>query len=309
MRNCTAYCEKLHGFDLCETSIDNLTMRRYNIAEVILLEKSRILYSAAEKADAERDLKVYKADELVQKARYSLSLTEQRFLLYAISKIQPGHDAGQEYELNLADFQRVCGSDGDESYSRVKAWIKHLADKSWWMAEERSETLVRWFSTVRIYQQSGVIAVKFHEDMFPYLFRLAERMRESGKLYTSYTLRYVLPMKSTYSIRLYELLKSYQKNNESWWFELDKLRHLLDCENYSRFPDLRRYVLEPAVREINQYTDMSIDISFIKEGRKVKAIEFKMLEKDFKGLLKSHHDGLTELEGNVHYWDIKQTNV
>ena len=134
-------------------------------------------------------------------------------------------------------------------------------------------------------------------------------MRESGKLYTSYTLRYVLPMKSTYSIRLYELLKSYSKNNQSWWFELDQLRHLLDCENYNRFPDFRRYVLEPSVREINQYTDISIDVKLIKDGRKVKAVEFKMLEKSFKDLLKAHHDGLTELEGDVHYWDVKQTNA
>lgn len=302
-------CEKLHGFNLCETCIDGFTKIWYDTAEVIYLENSKILYNAAERADAERDLRVYKADELIQKARYSLSLTEQRFLLYSISKIQPGHDAGQEYQLNLADFQRVCGADGDESYSRVKAWIKHLADKSWWMAQERSETLVRWFSTVRIYQQSGVIAVKFHEDMFPYLFRLAERMRESGKLYTSYTLRYVLPMKSTYSIRLYELLKSYQKNNKSWWFELDQLRHLMDCENYNRFPDFRRYVLEPSVREINQYTDISIDVKLVKDGRKVKAIEFTMLEKSFKDLLKAHHKGLTELEGDVHYWDTKETNA
>ena len=198
----------------------------------------------------------------------------------------------------------MCGTDADESYSRLKAWVKHLADKSWWMADGASENLVRWFQTVKLFPKSGMIRVRFHEEMFPYLFRLAEQMREDGKLYTSYTFRYVLPMKSTYSIRLYELVKSYQKNNSSWWFDLGSLKHLLDCDNYKRFPDFRRYVLEPAVKEINQYTDIKLDYNLIKQGRKVVAIDFTMIEKDFTEIVQAHHEGLTELEGEVHYWDI-----
>ena len=267
------------------------------------MEKTKVSISAENSTDAQRNIKIYKSDELIQKARYSLSLTEQRFLLYSISKIQPKHDASYFYDIDLSEFQKVCGTDGDESYSRVKAWIKRLADKSWWVVEDRSETLVRWFSTVKLFPDSGMVRVKFHEEMFPYLFRLAEQMRETGKMYTSYAFRYVLPMKSTYSIRIYEILKSYQKNNESWWFELGKLKHLLECENYGRFPDFRRFVLEPAVREINQYTDIKVDYSLIKQGRKVVAVDFTLLEKDFAELLRAHHDGLTELDGNTHYWD------
>lgn len=268
------------------------------------MQKTEVKFSPETAVDEERNLKIYKADELVQKARYSLSLTEQRFLLYAISKIQPNHDTSYFYDISLSDFQKVCGVVGDESYSRTKTWIKRLADKSWWMAEERAETLVRWFSTVKIFPDSDMVRVKFHEEMFPYLFRLAEQMRESGRMYTSYAFRFVLPMKSTYSIRLYELLKSYQKNNASWWFDLDNLRHLLDCENYQRFPDFRRYVLEPAVREINQYTDINTEYSLIKQGRKVVAVDFTLLEKDIKEMIEAHHRGLTDLDGNVHYWDI-----
>lgn len=270
------------------------------------MQSTRIKFSAENEADEHRNIEIYKADDLIQRARYSLSLTEQRFLLYAISMIRPTHDESYFYDINLAEFQRVCGTDSDESYTRVKAWIKCLADKSWWMAEGRSESLVRWFSTVKLFPDSGVVRVKFHEEMFPYLFRLSEQMRESGRLYTSYTFRYVLPMKSTYSIRMYELLKSYHKNNESWWFDLDKLRHLLDCEHYTRFPDFRRYVLEPAVREINQYTDIKVEYSLIKEGRKVVAVDFTLLDKAFPEILQAHHDGLTEIEGNVHYWDINK---
>lgn len=265
---------------------------------------TEIKFSNENSADAERNLKIYKSDELIQKARYSLSITEQRFLLYSISKIQQEHDSSSFYDIRLSDFQKVCGTDADESYSHVKAWIKRLADKSWWIKQNRSESLVRWFSSVKVFPGSDLIQVKFHEDMFPYLFRLAEQMRESGQLYTGYTFRYVLPMKSTYSVRLYELIKSYQKNNIKWWFLLDDLRRLLDCECYKRFPDFRRYVLEPAVKEINLYTDIKLEYVLVKKGRKVTAVDFTILEKEFGELVKAHRHGLTELDGKVHYWDM-----
>lgn len=255
--------------------------------------------------EREREAKIYKADELMQKARFSLSLTEQRLILYAISKIQPNHDASEIYKIDMGDFFKVCGISDNESYTRTKDHLKRLADKSWWLKQDRSESLVRWFSVVRIFEQSGVIHLKFHEDMFPYLFELARRMRENGRTYTSYEFRYVLPMRSTYSIRLYELLKSYQKNNQRWFFNLNQLKNLLDCENYGRYPDFRRFVLEPAVNEINKFTDIKISAEPIKQGRKVESIEFAMLDKDFAELLKANQVGLTELDGNIHYWDIK----
>lgn len=265
-------------------------------AEIKQLDKEK-------QVENERDLKIYKADELMQKARFSLTLTEQRLILYAISKIQPSDTSATLYEIKLGDFFKVCGTEDNESYTRTKDQLKRLSDKSWWLQQKDCESIVRWFSVVRLYQNSGKIFVKFHEDMFPYLFELAKQMRESGKTYTSYDFRYVLPMKSTYSIRLYELLKSYQKNNQQWWFTLDKLRHLLDCEHYERFPDFRRYALEPALKEINKFTDLNISINLVKDGRKVVAIEFNMHEKSFNELLQANHDGLTALDGNIHYWD------
>lgn len=273
------------------------------------MEREDLLLTPSEKADKERESKVYKADSLVQRARYSLSLIEQRFVLYAISKIKQDDPADTKYRIDLRDFQRVCGTDSDQSYNYTKGWIKKLADKSWWMADGKSDVLVRWFSSIRITRQSGLVEVKFHEDMFPHLFRLAEQMRENGQFYTGYTLRNILPMKSTYSIRIYELLKSYQKNNRKWWFEIGELKKLLDCENYVRFPDFRRYVLEPAEREINLYTDIKVKSSTVNQGRKVVAIEFTMLNKTHRELVQANHDGLTEIEGAVHYWDIDQTSA
>jgi plasmid replication initiation protein len=87
-------------------------------------------------------------------------------------------------------------------------------------------------------------------------------------------------------------------------FKLDDLRKLLDCQCYNRFPDFRRYALQPAVKEINLYTDIKLDYVLVKDKRKVTAIEFTITEKEFKEIVQAHHIGLTELDGNVHYWDV-----
>ncbi len=266
----------------------------------------KIEYGFENNHDKERNSKVYKSDKLIQQARYSLSITEQRFVLYAISKIKPEDDASMWYELSLKEFQHICGTDANESYNHIKSWIKTLSDRSWWLLQpDGYETLVRWFSTIKMRPDSSVILIKFHDEMFPYIFQLAEHMRISGDRYTSYMYRYVLPMRSTYSVRVYELLKSYHKNNSKWRFDVDKLKHLLDCDNYDRFADFRRFVLEPAVKEINKYTDIKVSYEAIKAGRKIAVVVFYIDEKTIPELSESHKAELTELDGNVHWWDMK----
>lgn len=228
-----------------------------------------------DKIMAERDLAVYKRNDMVQQSRHNLSVQEQRIVLYAISKIKPEDTYLTEYTFDIKNFYNVCGLDND-SYTATKKTIKELSDRSWWHTlPDGTETLLRWFTTARISKDSGKITIKFHEDMMPFLIQLAEQ----NTFYTSYNLKYVLPMNSKHSPRLYEILKSYQQNNEKWFFQIDTLKKLLNCEKYKRFPDFRRYVLDPAVEEINKYTDIKITYGLSKEGRKVTRITFAMVAK------------------------------
>lgn len=228
------------------------------------------------KIDSEREQHVYKKDNMIQKGRHNLSLQEQRCVLYAISKIRPDDSVFKEYTLELSEFFKICGLQ-KESYKEIKAILKGLSDKSWWIEidDKGTESLVRWFSTLDIRRKSGTVSIKFHERMMPYLLKLVEQ----GEFYTHYELKYILPMRSQYAIRLYELLKSYQKNNYSWFFEIDELKKRLNCEKYKKFGDIKRRVIEPAVKEINEFTDIKIDWDAEKEGRKVTRVNFYMLKK------------------------------
>lgn len=253
--------------------------------------------------DSERNMEVYKRNDMIQQARFSLSVQEQKTVLYAISKIKPDDTYLTEYTFDIKDFYRIIGWN-KESYTEFKAMLKGLTDKSWWATidDQGTESVLRWFTTARSNKRSGKVTVKFHEDMMPYLLQLAEQQA----FYTSYNLRYVLPMSSQYSPRLYELLKSYQKNNREWFFEIDELKRLLDCQSYTRFPDFRRRVLEPAVEEINKYTDINIAFDTDTEGRKVTRVIFYMAGKSKDALIKAQLEGSEALDGQLDIFEVLQ---
>lgn len=257
-----------------------------------------------EQAHEERSLEVYKRNDMIQRARFTLSIQEHRTVLYAISKIQPADTYLKEYTFEIKDFYRVIGWD-KESYTEFKQMLKALSDKSWWATIKRNdgtefESLVRWFTTVRSDKRSGKVTIKFHEDMMPYLVQLAQ----GTEFYTKYQLQYVLPMSCIYSPRLYEILKSYQYNNIRWFFDVDELRRLLDCQNYERWPDFRRYALEPAVEEINKYTDLKIAYKVEKTGRRVSRVIFGMLEKTDGELLETQRVVSEALDGQMSIEDM-----
>ena len=228
-----------------------------------------------EQRDYERGLSVYKNNSMIQKGRHDLTVREQKAVIYSVSKIKETDTAFDWITFELKDFCAVCGFEMD-SYTEIKASLQKLRDRSWWATidDRGTESTISWFSKVRTNKKDGKVMVKFDEDMMPYLLELVK----NGRMYTAYDLRYILPMNSQYGIRLYELLKSYS-NNTYWWFEVSELKHRLNAENYKNFNDFKRFALEPAVEDINTYSDLTVSYKAEKEGRSYTRITFYIKEK------------------------------
>ena len=226
---------------------------------------------------------VVKSNDLIQRNRFELSLPEQKTVAYICSMIQPmqTEESGfqLEYEFKIREYCKICGIDYDngKNYQDVKATLKKLRDKSMWLTlPDGSETTVGWLAKATTNKKSGIAHIKLDEDMVPYLFDLKQK-------FTQYQLYNVLGMKSAFSVRIYELMKSYSFRHIIT-FELDELKKLLmveDVKSYNRFPDFRRKVLEKSQLEINELTDINIEFEPIKTGRKVTSIKF-IIEEKFK---------------------------
>ena len=234
----------------------------------------------------QRDKIIVKSNDLIQKSRFSLTVQQQRVILYLISKIGYGDEDFREYEFDIKDFCRVCGlyDDSGKYYTELKRQVKEIRDKSMWIEiSEGEEVLLSWLDGARISRNSGKIKVRLSEDMKPYLLQLRDN-------FTKYEIAYVLCMKSKYAIRLYELVKSiHYKELETYvtTFTVDELRKLLDAGKYPRFCNFNQRVLKPAIQEINTYTDQEISCEPVKKGKKVEAIEMTIRTKAAADRLKT----------------------
>lgn len=256
-----------------------------------------------------RNNMVAKDNRMIQNSRMSLGLLENKAVLYLISKIKPDDEPGRKYVFNCKEFQALLNWNKEASYQNVKIMLQNLGDISWWIECEvkgkKKDILVRWFDIVHMDPGNGNIEISFHQDMFPFLLDLQKHLEEDGHFYTTYRLQNITLMKHRYSPRIYEILKSYQYNNRKWTFEngtgseYDLQRRIADTvldkktregipvipKSWSNWAIYKRDVLNPAIEEINKYTDIKVAYEGKKEDiykrktRAIRTIEFYMVGK------------------------------
>lgn len=231
-----------------------------------------------------RNKTVVKANELIQKSRFSLSLLQQKIVLYLISQISQYDEEFKLYEFDIREFCQVCGIDYDNggNYNNLKEQIKQIRDKSLWIKlPDGRETTVAWIEKPYISENSGKIQIRLDEDMKPFLLQLKQN-------FTQYELVYTLHFKSKYTIRFYELIKSIHYDDLHKYertYKLDELKKLLDAEIYKEYKHFREKVLDKAISEINEYSDKIVSYEAIREGRAIGRIKIKIESKDIDSML------------------------
>lgn len=223
-----------------------------------------------------RNYPVVKSNYLIQKTRYDLNLSEQKLILHLIQMIEPKDDNLKTYHFSIKDYCKVCEMDykNGKNYINIKSTLKSLSDKSFWIEQEDgSEVLMRWIDKVKIDRHKGVIEIKLDSDLKPHLLQLKQ-------FFTKYNYLYVMTMRSQYSIRLYEILKSYE-NVQGIIYEVEELRKVLNLADdvMPRWVDFKRFVIEQAIKEINKLTDITITYKPIKKGRSVFEVIFHINSK------------------------------
>lgn len=221
-----------------------------------------------------RDKTVVKANDLIQKSRFSLSTLQQKIVLFLISQIEYADTEFKEYEFDIRTFCKVCGIDYDNggNYAYLKEQIKEIADKSLWIKIDDEETLLRWIEKPYINRKEGYIKIRLDRDMMPFLLELR-------KNFTQYELIYTLHFKSKYSIRLYELIKSIHYDGLHPYeadYSVEQLQRLMDAEIYKTYQHFREKALDKAVEEINRYSDMIVSYKPIRTGRKIGRIKLRI---------------------------------
>jgi plasmid replication initiation protein len=209
---------------------------------------------------------VTKSNKLIE-ANYRLGAIEQKIILCLASNIQPTDSDFKTYTLPIKEFATLIGVKGQHKYSDLRKVTKELMQKVFEVRIDKKVIQVAWLSYVAYNESEGTIDIRFDPFLRPYLLELKRE-------FTSYKLENVVQLKSTYAIRIYELLKQYEKIQERT-FSLNGLRRLLGAEDiYPAYGNFKQRVLVPAQKELKNKTDISFDLEEIKTGRKVTKVKF-----------------------------------
>lgn len=238
---------------------------------------------------------VYKSNELIQKFKNTFSLQEMKVINFLIANIDsPKYDSDfNEISVSLRELAlsigykvnpktgKITGS----AYNDIKKCLQNLSNKTSDYFEfvdsdgKKYETYVRWLNKAKFNHTDHTVILKLDDDLKPYLLNLQ-------KNYTKYELLNIVKMNSKYSVKLYELLKSWEKTRKGIkTFEMSKLQEYLEVpKSYNDFNLFKNKVLKIALKEINDITDLLISYDTEKKGKKVMALTFHISKKEIKEL-------------------------
>jgi plasmid replication initiation protein len=228
-----------------------------------------------ERITMDKNYLVTKSNELITK-RYELSVEEQRIVLLLASMVQPDDEDFKEYKLKVQDFTQFFEVNDDSKYKTIPKICNSLRSKGFTIEDEKEIINVGWLADSKYIKKDGIVIIRFSPYLKPYLLGLKE-------YFTTYKLGNILKLKSKYSIRLYEILKSseFKKVLE---IEIDELRDMLMCDkkSYDIFQNFKTRVLEPAKKELNEFTDIKFEYESFGDGRKHTMLRFKIEPKEVK---------------------------
>jgi len=233
------------------------------------------------------DMKLKKHNAVMEntliEARYNLTVEEQRLVLTTIAMLDNLETTPSDFPMLKIPKKLIIETKGihEKNYYQIKTALRRLMQRIIEIETieedgKRRFKLYQWFSKAEYKEGDSFIEVQFHPDLKPYLLELKQR-------FTKIPLKQVLQLRSKYAIRLYELLKRYEDTGFRADY-LPELREKLGVEKgeYSRFFDFERFVLKPAIKEINEKTDIKVNYKKRKTGRRITHIEFEISSKNAK---------------------------
>ena len=217
------------------------------------------------------DLVVVKANSLIE-ASYRLSIDEVRILALTIGSMDPNSNQ-QVFDFTVADFVREFPEINlDNAYKQIQGAIKRIYERSVKTEDKDRVTEFRWVSSRTYFKKEGRFRIAMTNEVMPYLTQLKGQ-------FTKYQLRNISSFNSVHSIRIYELITQYRKVGERE-ITIEELKKWLQVEDkYSAFFDFKKRVLSTAIKEINEKSDLLVEVEQIKRGRTVQALKFVILPK------------------------------
>lgn len=222
-------------------------------------------------------------DNALINASYRLGFVEERLILLAIIEAREsgkGITANDPLSIHAESYIHHFNVHRNGAYKALKAACDDLFARQFSYQSLNSKgNLVhhkaRWVSEVAYIDNEATVKLIFSSAVIPFITRLEER-------FTSYELKQISELSSTYAIRLYELLIAWRSTGKTPVLELSDFRNKLGVENheYQRMDHFKNKVLDFAVKQINAHTDITAKYEQHKKGRSISGFSFTFTQKN-----------------------------
>ena len=220
---------------------------------------------------------VVKDNALIQ-ASYTLDLVEQRLMLLAIMEAREtgkGIAPDSLLQIHAHSYAEHFDVNKETAYAVIKDASKGLFDRYVTYHDKNPKTgkdrsfHCRWVDKIGYEKDTGIVYLRFTHDVVPLITRLERQ-------FTSYDIEQISSLNSTYAIRLYELLIQWRSVGKTPLFDLQQFRQQLGVEpvQYKTMSNFKKYVLDFAVQQVNEHTDITVKYDQHKQGRIITGFTF-----------------------------------
>jgi len=222
-------------------------------------------------------------DNALINASYNLEVTEQRLILLSIIRAREtgqGISSDSKLEIHASDYASRFDVTKEAAYNALKNAVNNLFERKFSFKEIHKDTnkeivvKSRWVSRIAYVDDLATLEVTFAPDVVPLITRLE-------KHFTSYQLKQVAQLTSKYAIRLYEFLIAWRNVGKTPVISLSEFREKLGLEinEYQKMVNFKSRVLEPAIKQINELTDINVKYEQYKTGRSISGLSFTFKHK------------------------------
>lgn len=243
--------------------------------------------------DREPGQRLVTMSNALTRAGHGLTLAEKRIVASAVAKLDsrralpPGEVP--RTRITAAEYAETFQVDLDTAYDQLQDAAKQLYKRSITFFEPAFRrngkplppTMVqmRWVGSVKYQKGEGWVELAWWPDLLRHLLGLK-------KQFTTYQLQQASALRSAYSWKLLELLMRFKDSGHAE-YAIEDFCASMDATEKQRsdFNNIRRRMIEPAVKELQEKDGWLIQWHPIKAGRKVVGLRFDFMRDPQERLL------------------------